>query len=214
MDVQECIKTRRSVRKYEDKPIEWDKIIQILDSGRFAPSAGNLQNLKFIVVRKEALIKKLSQAAPEQQWIEKAPVHIVVVAESEKGARFYGIRGERFYAIQNCAAAIQNMLLTANALGLGGCWVGAFDENKVKKALDITPVSAIPQAIITLGYADEKPDAPPRKGLETYVFLDKWLNRGQGYRARGYKSIAIKDAIDNTKNALKRIVKNLVKDEK
>lgn len=210
METQECIKTRRSVRKYKDTPIDWEKIFQILNAGKFAPSAGNIQNWKFIVVRKEEIRKKLAEAAFDQEWMDNAPVHIVVVGEPEKGARFYGARGERLYTIQNCASAVENMLLAANDLGLGSCWVGAFDEAKVKRALNMTE-DVIPQAIITIGYADEKPEMPSRVELEHTVYLDRWFQKGQGYNAKGYKSVAIKEAIENTKNALKRVARKLRK---
>jgi len=210
METQECIKTRRSIRKYKDKPVDWDKITGILDAGKFAPSAGNIQNWKFIVVRKEEVIKKLAQAAFDQDWMEDAPVHIIVAAEPKKAERFYGARGERLYTIQSCAAAVENMLLAANELGLGSCWVGAFDESKVKRALNM-PEDAVPQAIITIGYADEKPEMPSKVELEHQIYLDKWWAKGQGYRAKGYKSVAIKDAIEGTKKALKRKFRKLKK---
>lgn len=208
MDVEECIKTRRSVRKYKDKPVDWDSIVRILDAGKFAPSAGNIQNWKFIVARKDDVRKKLAEAAFDQDWMEEAPVHIVVVGEPEKAERFYGSRGERLYTIQSCAAAVENMLLMANELGLGSCWVGAFDESKVKRALNM-PEGVIPQAIITIGYGNEKPEMPGRVELEHTIYFDRWFQKGQGYRAKGYRSVAIKEGIENTKKALKRIVKGL-----
>ncbi len=210
MNIEECLKTRRSIRKYKDKPIDWDKIVQILDAGKFAPSAGNIQNWKFIVVKKEDVRKKLATASFDQDWMEDAPIHIVVVGEPEKAERFYGSRGERLYTIQSCAAAVQNMLLMAHEIGLGSCWVGAFDELKVKRALNI-PENPTPQAIITIGYPDEKPDMPSRTELEHTVYIDKWWAKGVGLRSRGYHSGTIKDAIDDTKQAIKRVLKNLEK---
>jgi len=210
MEAQECIKTRRSIRKYKDKLVDWDKITQILDAGKLAPSAGNIQNWKFIVVRKEEVRKKLAQAAFDQDWMEDAPVHIVIAGEPQKAERFYGARGQRLYTIQSCAAAVENMLLTATDLGLGSCWVGAFDEAKVKKALNM-PEDPIPQAIITIGYSDEKPDMPSKIELEHQVYLDKWWAKGQGYRAKGYRSVAIQESIKNTKKALKRVARKLKK---
>lgn len=210
MNIGECIKARRSIRKYQDKPVDWDKITEILNAGKFAPSAGNIQNWKFIVVRKDDVREKLTKASFDQEWMQQAPIHIVIAAEPEKAERFYGTRGERLYTIQSCAAVVQNMLLMATELGLGSCWVGAFDERKVKRALNI-PETAIPQAIITIGYADEKPELPPRVELEHQVYLDKWWAKGQGLKAKGYTSLALKDSIDETKKALKRIAKNLKK---
>ena len=87
---------------------------------------------KFILIRDKDTINKLAEAALQQLWIASAPFIIVVSSETEKLNQFYGVRGERLYSIQNCAAAIQNMLLAAHALGLASCWVGAFDENIIK----------------------------------------------------------------------------------
>lgn len=211
MDVRECIKTRRSVRRYKDTPVEWDKIVEILNAGKFAPSAGNLQNWKFIAVRDDTVRKKLAKAAFDQGWMADAPVHIVVVGEPGNAGRFYGERGEKLYTIQNCGAAIENMLLVTNDLGLGSCWVGAFDDHKVKRAVNM-PAGNSPQAIITIGYADGKPNYPSRKELEHIAHLDRWGGKGQGFRAKGYTSVAMKDAVDDVKKALKRVGKNLTKD--
>jgi len=210
MNVEECIKTRRSIRRYKDKLVDWDRIVSIVNGGKFAPSAGNIQNWKFIVVRKDEVRKKLAQAAFDQDWMEDAPVHIVIVGEPEKAGRFYGARGERLYTTQSCAAAVENMMLMATELGLGSCWVGAFDESKVKKALSM-PENAVPQAIITIGYANEKPEMPARVELEHQVYLDKWRGKGGGLRSKGYKSVVIQESIEDTKRALERVARNLRK---
>lgn len=176
MEVFECIITRRSIRKYLDTSVEWDKVGTILEAGRLAPNSGNIQDYNFIVVQDEDKRKAIAEASLRQHWMSKAPVHIVVCADLKKSERFYGVRGNRLYSIQNCAAAIENMLLTANSLGLGACWVGAFDENVVSRVLGI-PDYARPQAIITIGYSDEKPKTPQRFPLTTVTFLEKYGNR-------------------------------------
>jgi nitroreductase len=176
MDAIECIMTRRSIRNYLEVPVEWDKIGTILDAGRFAPSSGNIQDFKFVVVKDEGSRKAIADACLRQYWMSKAPVHIVVCSEIKKSTSFYGIRGERLYSIQNCAAAIENMMLAANALGLGTCWVGAFDENVLSRVLGI-PDYIRPQAIITIGYYHEAPKTPQRFPLTTVAFLEKYGNR-------------------------------------
>ncbi len=176
MDVFECISTRRSIRRYLDIPVEWDKVGTILEAGRLAPSSGNIQDWNFVVVQDEEKRKAIADASLKQQWMSKAPVHIIVCADLKKSERFYGIRGNRLYSIQNCAAAIENMLLTAHSLGLGACWVGAFDENVVSRVLSI-PDYARPQAIIIIGYSDEKPKEPVRYPLTTVTFIEKYGNR-------------------------------------
>ena len=113
MDVFEAIRTRRSIRKYKDKPVPWDNIVTIMQAGKYAPSAGNLQNWKFIYVKTDDKRSAIAKACLGQEWMEIAPVFIVVVAEPEKAERHYGTRGARLYTTQACAAAIQNMLLIA-----------------------------------------------------------------------------------------------------
>jgi nitroreductase len=176
MDVLEAIKTRRSIRKYLDSPVPWDLIGQLLEAGKSAPSAGNLQNWKFVVVLDEGKRAQVAEACLQQHWMAQAPVHIIVVGQPTKAIRFYGIRGDRLYTIQNCAAAIQNMLIMANSLGLGTCWIGAFDENMLKRELGITE-EVRPQAVITVGYPAESVPEPMQFTLENVTFLEKYGSR-------------------------------------
>lgn len=208
MDTLECIRTRRSIRKYKDVPVEWDNVVTILEAGRMAPSSGNVQNWKFIVVKEEAARKKIAKACFDQDWMKDAPVHIVVVAEPEQAERLYGIRGERFYTLQNCAAAIENMLLAANSLGLGSCWVGAFDDIMMRTAVAL-PENFMPHAIITIGYADEKPLLPQKKRIEWIVRLEAWGGRRK-VPMRGYLSTVWPKIIEGAKENIKKHVKKLI----
>lgn len=173
MEVFECIKTRRSIRKFLDVDIGMDKVGLLVEAGKAAPCAGNLQNWKFVIVKNNNNRHKLADAAFQQYWIASAPVIIVVCAEIEKIEQYYGIRGEKLYAIQNCAAAVQNILLMAHNLGLGACWVSAFDENMVSRVLEL-PSDARPQAIIPVGYPDEQVPEPMEYTVENVTFLEKW----------------------------------------
>jgi len=175
MEVFDCITSRRSIRKFKDQPVEWYLIGKILYAGFYAPTAGNLQDFRFMVVTDPSLKQGLAQAALNQSWMLKAPVIIVVFSEFVKSKRFYGIRGERLYTIQDSAAAAQNILLAAHDVGLGGCWVGAFDEDKVCSVLGI-PDYARPQAIIPIGFPDEEPPVPPKYKLENVVFFNRWAD--------------------------------------
>src|SRR3989344_3339992 len=112
MDIFEAISTRRSIRKYKDKQVPWDNIVTIMQAGKYAPSAGNLQNWKFIVVKSDAKRKAIAKACLQQDWMEQAPILIVIVGEPERARMYYGARGARMYNIQGCAAAMENMLLT------------------------------------------------------------------------------------------------------
>lgn len=176
MDILEIIKTRRNIKEFLPKFVDWDKISKILDAGRHAPSCGNLQNWKFVVVVETDLKKQLAEAALQQYEIINAGVLIVVCAEPEKAERYYGERGRGLYSIQNCAAAIQNMLLEAHSLGLGGRWIGALEEQMVKRFLSI-PGEVRVQAIIAVGYPKEIPEKPPKMPLESLVYFNSWRNR-------------------------------------
>src|SRR3989344_4399094 len=206
MNVFECIRTRRSIRKYNDKDVPWDNIVEIMQAGKYAPFAGNIFNCKFIVVKNEDKRRAIAEASVQQYWMADAPVHIVVVGEPEKAERYYGIRGARLYTIQGCAAAIQNMLLTAHSLGLGTCWVGAFDEEEIRRLCNL-PEHVNVQGIVTIGYADETPQAPPKHRIEHVMFFEKWWGRQEPPKyALGMWSPVIKKGVVSTKKIIKKAV--------
>lgn len=173
--VLDVIKKRRSIRKYKDIPVPWDKIQHILQAGQYAPNAGNLQDWKFIVVNNPGMIKQIAKACINQVWIETAPVLIVIVGITERTLQYYGEVGRK-YVLENCAAAAENMLIQATAEGLGSCWVGAFDEFMLRTILRV-PERATPQIVLTIGYADEEVPVPPRTVLESMTFLQTYANR-------------------------------------
>jgi nitroreductase len=176
MEVFDCIKSRRSIRKFMDVEVGMEKLGLIIEAGKAAPSAGNLQNWKFILVTHKDAKDKLAEAAFQQYWIASAPAVIVVCAEIEKIEHYYGIRGEKLYAIQNCAAATQNMLLMAHNLGLGSCWVSAFDENMVARVVG-TPANVRPQILLPVGFPDEEVPEPMEYTLDNVTYLERWINR-------------------------------------
>lgn len=213
MDALECMYTRRSVKKFRDDPVEWDKIGKIIDAGRLAPSSGNIQNWKFIIVTDPVKRKAMAEACINQDWIAAAPIIIAVIAEPDKAKRFFGIRGERLYTIQNCAAAAENMLLAAHAQGLGACWVGAFDENKMSGLLRLLEEHRT-QVIIPIGYAEEYDLSPQKFRLENVVFLDHWWGRLKDVDAYlGRTSGRVMKAIDKGKAILEKVNKKLRKEE-
>ncbi len=173
MDIFEAIRERRSVRKFEKRPVEDNLIEGIIKAGTWAPSAGNLQSWEFVVVKDPGTKTKLAVAAYMQDFIAEAPVIIVPCANKKRSAIRYGERGRSLYCIQDTACATQNMLLTIHALGLGACWVGAFDEDAAATILKI-PEGVRPVALIPLGYPDEKPYPPPRKDVEEVIHYEKF----------------------------------------
>lgn len=176
LNMIDAILSRRSIRKYQDLPVEWDKIGVLAECANQAPCAGNLQSSRVIVVIDEGVKKQIAEACLQQTWMEKAPVYMVVCADVKKSGQFYGTRGERLYSVQDAAAAAENIILAAHALGLGTCWVSAFDEEMMKRILGI-PDWARPQAVVTVGYPDEKPPQPAKYKVEITTFLDYFWNR-------------------------------------
>ena len=189
MDVFEAIRDRRSVRKYLDLPVEWDKVGSVVEAGRLAPSSGNLQTWKFIVVRDFAKRRSLAEAAAQQYWMEQAPVHIVIVGVLDKHRRFFGERGEQLYVIQDCAMAAMQMMLAAQALGLGSCFISSINETKVGEIILIRG-NGRPMGILTLGYPAETPKAPLRYRIENVAYLE--VDAGRAY-VEGYTPGRIAD---------------------
>ena len=167
MDVYETIQKRRSIRKYTKQPVENEKIQKVLDAARLGPSAANIQPCHLIVVSDPGTLKEAYKA----EWFQQAPMAIVVCA-SEKSSwrRSDGLN----YWVVDAAIAMKNIVLVATELGLGTCWIGAFDEGKLRKALNIPKDYKI-VAMTPIGYAGEqKEPATDRKPLDAILHKDKW----------------------------------------
>jgi len=173
MNIFKCITTRRSVREFLKKEVDEKLIGVILYMATRVPSAGNIQEWQFVVVKDEKQKKKLAEAAWNQKIIVEAPVAIVVCADVDRASLRYGERGEELYSIQDTANATMVILLTANALGLASNWVGAFDEDSVKLILEL-PDNLRPVAIIPIGYSVEKPSMPHRIPFENLTHADRY----------------------------------------
>ena len=209
MNVFEAIATRRSIRKFTSSDIPMEILGVLLDAMRYAPSAGNIQSWRFIVCKTPAKKQQVAEACMQQYWIAEAPFVIVLVNENEKITNFFGLRGERLYSVQNCAAVAENMLLMAHALGLGACWVGAFEEDRIKDVLGIVK-EARPQIIIPVGYADEEPAIPSKYKLDNVVYLNKWWGRIKDINVYlGYHSAKFKSLADKGKEALEKARKKI-----
>lgn len=166
MDFLELIKKRRSIRSFnQQKPVSKEQISQILEAGRWAPSAHNLQDWYFVVVKSQKTKEKLVGAAQGQSFLAEAQVVIVVCADLRLADRQSSRHGKDFYTLQDSAIATQNMWLEATALGLGACWIGAFDEEAVKNILKLADYLR-PVALLPIGYAGEKLSPTPRRKLE------------------------------------------------
>ncbi len=168
MEVFKAIKTRRSIRAFTNEKVSEEEVQKLIDAARHAPSAGNIQPWEFVIVRAPQRKHRLAVAALEQTFIEEAPVVIVVCANEAQSGLGYGTRGAALYCLQDTAAATQNILLAACALGLGTCWVGAFYEDEARKVVNV-PRGMRPVAIVPVGHPAEKPSPRPKKSVTEII---------------------------------------------
>ncbi len=168
MELYEAIKSRYSARKYEDKPVEDEKLIRVLDAGRLAPSGNNTQPWKFIVVRDGELRAGLAEAS-EQPWIKNAPVIIAVVMTDPERVMLCDVQAGPV----NCSIAIDHMSLAAVAEGLGSCWIGHFDQDTARTLLAV-PDSLKIVELLTLGYPKDCLGSKKRKPLDEIVCYERY----------------------------------------
>ncbi|UCB46705.1 MAG: nitroreductase family protein [Spirochaetota bacterium] len=150
------IVNRYSVREYLDREVEDDKLKNILEAGRIAPSANNAQPWKFIVVKSPEKRQKIAERTTWGKFIANAPVLIVACKTQDS----WMMGGWFDSAVLDIGIAVDHMTLQATHLGLGTCWVGDFNENLVKKLLNI-PKDIRVVTLLTVGYPER--DETPRK---------------------------------------------------
>ena len=161
----EIIKKRRSIRRFQKKVIEEDKIKQVLEAAIWAPSAGNLQPWVFIAVKNPKTLEKIKVVSPGMFDI---PAAIIVVCRDMQIAEK---SGNPELSIFDIAMASQNILLTAYELGLGSCPVKSFNQKAIQVLLDL-PEHVVPELLITLGYPAEQPS--PRERRDGTIFFEKY----------------------------------------
>ena len=163
MEFLKVLQERRSVRRFKPEAVPEESLQRILEAARIAPSAGNLQAFQVFVARSEEKRKELADASFGQSFVAKAPIVLVFCADLKASSRVYAERGERLYALQDASIAATFAMLAAVDEGLASCWVGAFEDERVKKALE---TELQPVAIFPIGFADEKPRKARRKELK------------------------------------------------
>jgi nitroreductase len=168
MDIYEIIKTRRSVRAYEDRPIPDDVLQRLLGAAQGAPSANNLQPWKLIVVRDAQRRQDLALAARQQMFIAEAPVVIAPVALDPEKVMTCEVPT---YAV-DAAIAIDHLTLAAAAEGLGTCWIGAYDQGRVRDILGV-PEGQKVVILMPVGYPADVPVEKTRKSLEELVDYER-----------------------------------------
>jgi len=171
MSFLELAKTRYSLRKFRNAPVEQEKLLAVLEAARVAPSAVNFQPLQYIVLQNEEVRKKVASTY-RREWLLQAPVIIVVCGDHSQSWR--RADGKDFCDI-DAAIAIDHLTLAATDLGLGTCWVCAFNAMDCSKALGL-PSHLEPIALIPLGYPAEEGEMRPldkkRKSIAELVHWD------------------------------------------
>ena len=168
MDAIEALLTRVSVRAFTDKPLTKEQIDQLLEVMVAAPSGGNRQPWRIIVVQNQQMKEELAIAALKQNFIATAPVVFAVCRAPEESAARYRERGRNLYSFQDTAAMTENLLVAAHATGLGGCWIGAFKDEEVARILEC-PDDVYPVALIPIGYPARTKGKPQRRPMQEIV---------------------------------------------
>ncbi len=171
MEFEEVIKNRKSIRKFKDNGISDELIYKLIELANLSPSAGNLQARSVIIVKNEEIKKEIAKICYEQDFISKAPVVFVVFANLDESAERYGERGKNLYALQDATIFTSYLQLIATNYGLSSCWVGAFDENALKKLFNIKE-NLKPIAVLPIGYSAEEKKRPPRKSIKELIIRE------------------------------------------
>ena len=175
------ITTRKSTRKYNNNPVDGEKIISLIESARLAPSGNNTQPWNFIIVRSEETKEKIANVDGKQMWMKNAPVFIVCVADircriqdkteiilEEESGLF-----ELKQIIRDSAIAIEHILLEAESIGLSSCWTAAFVQEDIRPILGI-PNDKFVVGVVTIGYSDENRKTTSKRPLESMIRYEKW----------------------------------------
>ena len=183
MEVYDAIVSRRSVRKYQSRPVGPEQLRSLIECARLAPSGSNTQPWSFIVIRNRETRERMAKVC-QQEWMLQAPVHLACVADIRTRAA-----GQEALVldetspqldlkriIRDTTIAIEHIVLQAESIGLATCWVAYFQQ------ADLRPVLSIPSdkyvvALLTVGYPAEKPEPKPRRSAEEVTFYERWDNR-------------------------------------
>ena len=180
MEFKNVIKSRESVRDYSDRKVEDEKINYVLECARFAPSWTNKQCWKFIIVKDKKIINDLSKTSIINRWLKNVPIIIVACGNPKES----GYRNDISYFIVDVSIAFEHLVLAATDKGLGTCWIGGFNEKKVKEILEI-PDNIRVVALTPLGYPAEKKhiigkiakivtQSKKRKSIDEIIHINKW----------------------------------------
>jgi nitroreductase len=174
MDVLAAIRGRRSIRRYQDEPVSVTHVTALIDAALSAPTGGNAQTWRFVVVQDADRVRRLRMASPGMPG--PPPCVIAICQDVDLAERRGGRLGRERLALFDSAMAAQNILLAAHAVGLGACVVASFHGRAVKDSLEL-PAGVEPILLVTVGRPAEAPAAPARKGEEV-VFHETYSGEG------------------------------------
>lgn len=181
MDVFDAIKNRRSIRAFKSTPVDPKTLDTILEAGRLAPSWGNTQTWRFVVIQDNTVKEQLADSATppgsrNNRVLKQAPVVIVACAKLNRAGWREGkptTDKEGYWFMFDAGLALENMVLEAQELGIGTLYIGAFDAKKAASVLDV-PEGYACVVLLPLGYPDEQPEAKPRKEISEIIFKNKF----------------------------------------
>ena len=175
MQLDKAIKTRKSVRKFKDKKPSWKDILEALDASIYAPMAGDIFTLRLMLIDDKELIQEIATYSA-QDFIAQAKYVAVFVSRNQRTVTSYGKRGE-VYVRQQAGAAIQNFLLKITELKLSTCWIGHFQEKRIKDLLKIPEDRQI-EAVFPIGYEIKKPlEKKTKRDLNDLIYFNEWKNK-------------------------------------
>jgi nitroreductase len=181
VDILEAIKKRRTIRTYKITPVSEDVLNVILEAGRLAPSWGNTQTWRWVVIKDQNMKTRIAEEALRPgnrgtEAVKTASVVIAACAEQNKAGFREGQpstnKGEYWYMF-DAALALENMVLVAESFGLGTLFIGGMNANKVEDLLGV-PKGYVCVILMVLGYPDEEPEARPRKEMTELVYREKF----------------------------------------
>jgi nitroreductase len=170
MSLLEIIKTRRSTRNFQDKPLNDEDIIKILDAGRLAPTGGNLQRWEFIYVSNPKVLKMVKNCSP---GFYGNAMGAIVIGYEESGKEFGRTSYNKVVGVLDVGHSSENIQLAAHALGLGTCAIASFNEEAIKKVLN-TPKDWKPILVISIGYPEKNPSMPTKKRLSDIAYHNEY----------------------------------------
>ncbi len=162
---------RRSIRSYEATPVSDEVVTTLLRAAMAAPSACCKDPWRFVIMRQKAMLQRIADVLPNGKMLAQAPVGIAVLGDLSAAQA-----GELSYMLQDCSAAIENLLLAAHLLGLGACWLGVHPRHdRVEALVQILqlPRTIVPVSCIAIGYPGEQKPARTRYSQQ-YVHRETW----------------------------------------